>query len=227
MKGRFRRGFTIPEILVVAGVLVVVGAVVASLFTRGNSLYRHSETHIEMQRSGRVAIARITPYVSSMFDGDIPIGNPIVTPPPDPLATSESVVFFTTEDWLAPGYPSPSTSSLKVMEHGALESLKFLYRIRLDSRADGGTGHVLLERLAYDETTFVAGDSSTYPMTEEMVLYRARTDEEILNFRFHRVRASILTLEFQTKKTTRSDSNQPIVVLEDFRSTFNLPHAGI
>lgn len=219
-------GFTLPELMIVMSIMLIIGGVVASLFTRGHSLYRHGETHIEMQRSGRIVIARITPYVSSMFDGDIPIGNPIVTPSPDPLATSTDVVFFTTEDWLTPGYPSATTSSLAVVDHESLESLKFLYRVRLDDKDSGGTGHVLLEKLSYNEATFNAADPTTCPAVEELVLYRAREDEKLLNFRFSRVRAAVLTLEFQTEKTTRSDANQPIVITEDFRATFNLPHAS-
>lgn len=227
-----QRAFTIPEMLVVVTLFTIIGTVVAALFTRGNSAYRHGETHIEMQRYGRQVINRITPHASSMFDGRNPSALPIVAPPPDPALQTQTLTFYTTEDWLSLDYPSPTTSSTQVLDQAGLRNLRFVYQIRYDnpSKPGGGSGDVLLERLnpaTFDVATFDPNDPSTYAVTNSRVLVRRKVGETLKNFRFTRVRSTLVVLEFETEKETRSDANQPILINEKFRATFNLPSKSV
>ena len=218
------RGFTILELTIVFSIFLIIGIVVANLFTHGSAVYRHSEGHIEMQRTGRLAIARMTPYVSSMFDGDLPLELPIIQPPSEPDAESDRLIFRSTEDWLGNGYPSPQTSSLYVQSHDEIEGLTFLYQIRYQAPVGAGErGEILLEKLNYDQATFDAANPATYPVISSKSLYRLKDNEAINEFVFKRLRATVVTLDFKLNTTVKSEVKSPVDVTEDFRATFNLP----
>ena len=224
MKRAFLRGFTILEMAIVFSIFLIIGIVVANLFSHGSAVYRHSEGHIEMQRTGRLAIARMTPYASSMFDGDLPLELPIVQPPAEPDAESDRLIFRSTEDWLGAGYPSPQTSSLYVQSHEDIEGLTFLYQIRYQAPVSPvDRGKILLEKLNYDQATFDPADPATYPVSSSRTLYGLKENEEITEFVFKRLRATVVTLDFKLKTTVKSEVKAPVEVIEDFRATFNLP----
>lgn len=213
-KRKPKKGFTIIELLVVASLFTVIGTVVAMLFTRGNSTYRHGETHIEMQRSGRSIVARLTPYLSSVFNAASPSANPILVPAAaDPNIHEPSVRFVTTEDWLSGSYPSQLTSA--TLATSTLDLRNFTYQIRQDSNGD-----VLLERL--NETS-----PGTFAVTNTKTIQRQKKDESISNLQFTLVRSNLLLFQFETSKETRSTSNTPMTVKEDFRITYNLPTKGV
>lgn len=215
-----KSGFTLPEILIVASVLVLIGLVVASLFSKGQHVYRHGETHIEMQRQGRRVIGRLAPYLNSMYDADLPVSLPILYPPPDPEQSSDRVLFFTTEDWLADDYPSATSSSLAISAYEQVDALTFLYQVRLES----ASGNIVLERFAYNSATFSLNNPATYPLEKQFTIHRRRGVEAIANFRFKRPKATVLTLEFDIEDSSRSASNTSQELNEHFRTTFNLPN---
>ena len=217
-----RKGFTLLEILIVMSVFSIIATVVATLYTRGFSVYRHGESHIELQREGRNAIARMTPYISSMFDADLPVGLPMLEPPSDPTQEADHVTFFSTEDWLAKDYPSPTTSSLEVKSYEGIESLTFLYRIATDQQ-----GNIVLERLDYDKDTFTPEALGSLPVTDRRVLLQLPKGEEMASFRFYRPRSTVLSLDFEIRKSTRSDANTPLQLREQFRTTFDLPYSTL
>lgn len=205
-----RRGFTISELLIVASLFTIIGTVVAFLFSRGNSAYRHGESHIEMQRAGRQVVARVTPFISSVFNAASPSTNPIRLPAAaDPNVNTTSVIFTTTEDWLSLDYPDAVTSSTLAASTADLRN--YTYRITQDNN-----GNVVLHQL--DEPT-----PDTFNITNTKVLVRQKQSEQISNLRFTLVRSNLLVMEFQTSRETRGDANQPMTVTEDFRITFNLP----
>lgn len=204
------KGFTIIEILIVASLFTIIGTVVALLFSRGNSTYRHGETHIEMQRAGRSIVARMTPYLSSVFNAANPYASPILVPATaDPNISEDKVRFVTTEDWLSNNYPSQLTSATLATSTADLRN--YTYQIQQD-----GSGNVILERL--EEPT-----PGNFNITDTRVLRRQKTKEQINNLRFSLVRSNLLLFQFETAKETRGEANTPVMVKEDFRITYNLP----
>lgn len=208
-----RRGFTIVEVLIVASLFTIIGVVVASLFTRGASTYRHGETHIEMQRSGRTVVSRLTPFLSSIFNAANPTATALIVPAsadPNPNPVPNLVRFRTTEDWLNPAYPSQTTSSRMALSTADLRN--YTYQIIQDANS----GDVLLQKL--EEPT-----PGTFNVLETRRLVRQKKSEEITNLRFTLARSNLLVMEFETVKETRGDGNQPMTVTEEFRVTYNLP----
>jgi hypothetical protein len=172
-----------------------------------------------MQRVGRNAIGRITPFISSMFVAGSPSASPIEVPASaDPNLSSPFVIFHTTEDWLNPNYPSRFTSSTMALSTDDLRD--YAYRIQQDAN-----GNIILEQL---QEVLPSTDPKTFNATgANRVLYRRKTNEQINNFGWTLVRANVLVLNFETAAETRGDSNQPITVKEKFRATFNLPAKSI
>lgn len=208
------QGFSLLEMLIVVSIFGTVATVVTLLFSRGTSLYRHGETHIEMQRVGRHITARVTPYITSIFNASSPSASALLIPATaDPAIETNLVRFRTTEDWLSNSYPSQLTSSRLAASTADLRN--YVYQIQLD-----GDNHVVLERL--EEPT-----PGTFNVTDSLVLVRKKPSETLSNLRFTLVRSNLLLLQFQVSKETRGDSNQPITVNEDFRITFNLPTKSV
>ncbi len=216
MRGRSKPqwGFTISELLIVASLFTIIGTVVAFLFSRGNSAYRHGESHIEMQRAGRTVVARVTPFISSVFNAASPTAAAIRLPATaDPNIHENTVRFFTTEDWLAPTYPDVNTSS--TLANSTADLRNFTYQILQDNN-----GNVVLQKL--NEPT-----PDTFNVANTKVLVRRKADETISNLQFTLVRSNLLVMEFQTSRQTRGDGNQPMTVKEDFRITFNIPTKSV
>lgn len=148
-----RRGFSLLEILIVSSMITLVTAVTISIFHRGTLLYRHGETHIELQRSARQLVNRLTPYIGSMFDADQPSARPIDLPanPGEAFAT-DTLVFCSTEDWFHPDYPSPGVApspATSAIAATGVESLgRYGYQVRLlNQPGDRNHGCFVLERL--------------------------------------------------------------------------------
>lgn len=208
------KGFTLLEMLIVVSIFGTIATVVALLFSRGTSLYRHGETHIEMQRVGRHITARVTPYITSVFNAASPSASALLIPATaDPNLDSNLVRFRTTEDWLSTNYPSQLTSSRQATSTADLRN--YIYQIQLDADSN-----VVLERL--EEPT-----PGTFNVTDSTVLVRKKPSETISNLRFTLVRSNLLLLQFTASKVTRGESNQPMTVNEDFRITFNLPTKSV
>jgi prepilin-type N-terminal cleavage/methylation domain-containing protein len=224
------RGFTVVEMMIVCTLMGLVTTVVAMLFNKGHHLYRHGESHIELQRSGRHLVSRLTPYVSSVFDADNPSAVPLRRPAGASLSSPE-LVFNTTEDSarLAP--------AIKDLE-------KFTYRVRVvdaDDATDENRGCVVIERLEGD------GAAPPYvvstPLRENSrVLLRPKQDESIpvcpggdsdactepdhdRHFRFTWANdlKNGFYLSFSIRTTVRGEVGQDMEIFEDFRITFNLP----
>jgi len=224
--------------LVVAATFSLITSVVAVLFTQGTYTYRHGESHLTMQRGGRLLAARVTPYLASVFDAVTPSLTPLwldtdpsaavitlgqrmpVNPsrgdpthtPVDPEASK--LYFTTTEDWLGPGFPSQLTSS--TMATSTADLRNFTYRIRYDdpSAAVMGDGQVLLERL------IPGAGGLQVEQTRRLYLEK---NEALKDFRFVLARANLLQMEFTMQTSIRSAQNQEQITSENFRFTFNLP----
>lgn len=211
---RQKTAFTLIEMLIVVSIFAIVSTVVALLFSRGTSLYRHGETHIEMQRSGRHLTARVTPYITSMFNVNSPTASAMIVPATaDPNLESPILRFRTTEDWLNAAYPSTLTSSMMAGSTSDLRS--HIYQVQ-----QAPDGNVVLERL--EEPT-----PGTFNVTDTRVLLRKKPNETFSALRFTLVRSSLLVLKFETSKETRGDNNQPVTITEKFRITFNLPTKSV
>ena len=214
---RVSKGFTIIELLIVASLFTVIGTVVAFLFTRGHSAYRHGESHIEIQRTGRDLGCWVTPFLGSMFHA-VPSGRTIIVPETtDPNIQRPFVQFRTTEDWLDGAYPSQTTSSRLAQGLGDLGV--FEYRINQEA----ATGNILLEKmeLTLDETA----PSTTVLNTRTLV--RQKASETISNLQFTLQKSNLLLLTFRTSRETRGAANQPLTVNEDFQIVFNLPTKSV
>ena len=214
---RAKRGFTLLEILIVATLFTIIGAVVASLFTRGASTYKHGETHIEMQRNGRRIVARLTPYFNSAIKVGIPLGAPAIINP-----QAGEVTFSTTEDWFDPNYPSPTTSATLAPNVGALN--EFYYRVR----QDGTEGDIFLEKVT-ETLPSPSPPTRSFTTVDSLRILRQKKNERIKNLRFSLIgTGTLLLMEFETTKMTRGDDDDSagageIRVEEKFRITYNLP----
>jgi prepilin-type N-terminal cleavage/methylation domain-containing protein len=147
-----KRGFSVLEMLIVCALIGLVTTAVALLFTKGTQIYRHGESHIEMQRAGRHLVTRLSPFVQSMFHSNSPTLSPLVNP--DVIGVSRpELVFRTTEDWFAIGYPAAANTSATTAT--SISDLRnFFYRVRLvNDPTDPNNGNVVLERLNCDSTT--------------------------------------------------------------------------
>jgi prepilin-type N-terminal cleavage/methylation domain-containing protein len=242
MKRARHSGFSLTEMLIVMAIFSLVTTVVALLFSKGSHLYRHGEAHIEMQRSGRHLVSRLTPYIGSVFDSDNPTATPLRSPA-GADSSSPELVFNTTEDWFALDYPSAATSARLVPSIGNLN--RFTYRVRrVNDATDENDGNVVIERIDGDGAAppYVV----TLPLLENTrVLLRPKPGESIpacpitnasdpcpdppaehaRHFRF--TWANDLKdgffLTFTARTTARSEAGLPVEINEDFRITFNLP----
>lgn len=240
MKARLakKRGFSLIEMLIVLTVFSLITSVIAVLFTQGMFTYRHGESHLMMQRGGRILAGRVTPYLASMFDAVTPSLTPLwldtdasaanivlgqrmpVNPargnpgtlPVDPEASK--LYFTTTEDWLGVGYPSQFTSSTKATSTQDLRSYPYRVRYEDPNPAVFGDGQILLERLIPGGAGLVVDQSRP--------LYIEK-DESLKDFRFVLTRANLLQMEFTMQSRVRSAQNLDQVTNETFRFTFNLP----
>ncbi len=155
--------FTLIEMLVVVSMFGLIMGVIATLFAKGTQVYRHGETHIELQRSGRHLASRLTPYLVTAYDAYRPSIDPIVCPagvnpdfPENPADRVRVVRFYTTEDWLHADYDDrtdigrlgndqaplmpPTISSVSALS--TADFTQYLYEIGLDEEED-----VVLRRL--------------------------------------------------------------------------------
>lgn len=218
-------GFTVVEMLIVCSLLGLVTTVVALLFNKGSLIYRHGEAHIEMQRSGRHLVSRLTPFMGSMFDRDDASKTPVLLPA-NAGSSSPELVFNTTEDWFAVGYPSPTTSAIEASSVSNLG--KFTYRVRLINDAtDSNNGNVVLERIDGDGSAGPPYNTTLPVIDNTRVLLRGKPGETIENFAFewpNNLTDDLIRLTFTTRTHARGEtSGKPMEINEDFRITFNLP----
>lgn len=235
-------GFSLIEMLTVMALFATITTVVALIFNRGTFLYRHGESHIEMQRLGRHLVSRLTPYISSAFDPDSPTKVPLHSPQSAAVSSPE-LVFNTTEDWFAPDYPSPATSARLAPSVESLQ--RFTYRIRrVNDPANVNNGNVVVERLNGDGTPpYVV---TAPPLDNTRVVLRPKEGETIpccpisnptdpcpsppaeharhFKFSWANDGKNGFYLTFTARTTTRGEAGIPIEVNEDFRITFNLPN---
>ena len=244
-----RRGFSLLEILIVCSLITLVTAVTISIFHRGTLLYRHGETHIELQRSARQLVTRLTPYIGSMFDADQPSQRPVRWPslPGDANATPV-LVFVSTEDWFAVDYPSPNTSAIEAPSDKELR--KFGYQVRLlDLPSDRNHGCFVLERLT-DDATATLNDSplpaapfavNLPTIDNTRVLFRPKRGDVIvvdppgtpvdqrqgpqfsLTSNNPLMADGTLHFSFTLKHAIRGDAPSKVDATEKFEATFNLP----
>lgn len=240
-KANFRsrqEGFSLVEMLIVAATFSLITSVIAVLFAQGTYTYRHGESHLAMQRGGRLLAARVTPYLASMFDAVTPSLTPLWldtdpsaanivlgqrmpvdpqrgdpnSPPVDPEASK--LYFTTTEDWLGGGYPSPLSSSTLAASTADLRNYPYRVRYEDPNPAELGDGQILLERLV--------ANGPGLQVEQKRRLYIEK-NEGLENFRFVLARANLLQMEFTMRTAVRSAQNQRQVTSENFRFTVNLP----
>lgn len=231
-------GFTLIEMLVVVTLFGLIMAVITTLFTKGTQVYRHGESHIELQRSGRHIAARLTPYLATMYDAYVPGSEPILVPPGvHPDNTFGFVRFLTTEDWLGEDYDlaarPPTVSTLSAQNSSDLR--RHIYQIGLNQEQD-----LILNRLTtltpldpdidpnFRNPTFVPTPTDTRAIvraknrnTDNPEVFEDRNGNPAFEFLYPR--RNLLLLRYSISKNTRGPNNQLMRITEPFRITFNLP----
>lgn len=228
------RGFSLLEMIFVTVMVSLITSLVALLFNRGTEIYRHGESHIELQRSGRHLVERVTPIIAAMCDRDDVSTVPVLrldSSPPQLLPSNtpqDQLLFYTTEDWFAIGYPTLTTSATLAVSPKTLG--KFLYRIRKVTQAsDRNYGNVVLERLESPVPPYVVTPQAR---DNTRVLLRAKEGEKIEDLSFSLPSsgsasdAAMLRMSFTTVRTdVRVSTAGKLDTKEGFVYKFRLTNA--
>lgn len=197
----FRKGFTIVELLVSMGLMAMVSVALLAIFASAQTAIGYGGARIELHGTGREMLRRISPYVmSAMYNPANPdpgsSHDAVVSPASG--ATATSVVFTTTEDFLAANYPSPANSSMLVPNPDNLAY--FTYRIRYVSPSNGipaPSGDVILEK--------VSNTSPYNPVAgvPTRVLARSTPDAVIRSCTFSRPVVNVVLVDMTVRGVTR------------------------
>lgn len=189
---RRRRGFTLPELLVSCLLISVISLALVSIFSQASGSTNLSSSRMNLSTKIVNGIRRIQPFITSAFapsssDSTIhfPLNSGTVSTPANPI---NQVIFTSTEDFLAEGYPSSGTSSrfwssdlvAQPMNNPINHNL-FLYRVKfyepidvVSGRAQGdpAPGSLPANRSLYGEVWFeraqTTNDRHIYPMTSDV-----------------------------------------------------------
>lgn len=235
---RRQSGFTIVEVMVVIVIMGIITTVVASMFAQGSSALQHGEAHNALQRAYRLISARVTPYISSAFDTNGVMGGatildpnqtadapPYTQAPRDPSGVnpilnalnepSSTLRFLTTEDFLAPAYPTGlNTSAAAATSLGTIGT--FVYQIDLD--VENG---LVLQKLDPTDGFNVVNNGG---LVQKPLFFSRENASIVPPVRYYHPAPDVLIMEVKlTGDDDLNDKTRQVKPTQTFRTTFNLP----
>lgn len=212
--------FTLPELMISLAILSILTTVLVLLYEQSYATVNRGTGRLALQQKARETVKRITPLVLSSFDNPDDGTDAMIEFPPQDANTYDNIVITTTEDWLASGYPSPTTSARRVTSIGAIAYVN--YRIRLNG------GDIVLERGTWNDAagTFTpnAGESRTLGYSDDP---RARDAVDFLALRVQKQAPNAIQVEVDVRVSVRNAAKQQEVINETITSIIQVPNASL
>ncbi|MGE0492011.1 MAG: PilW family protein [Vulcanimicrobiota bacterium] len=205
-----QKAFTLPELLITMALVSVIGLVLTVVYNQSYTSYDHGSTRVNIQTKGRQAMERLTPVVLSAFPGS---GQTIYVPDSNGTTASELVV-STTEDWLEPAYPSPTTSALSATGLGDITY--HTYRVVLRN------GDLLLERVIANGSNW-----DTDPNLAPRSLAHTDRQTTLVEFEVTRESTNALRVRLLMRGKTRGANRQERDIEHDLETILHVPHESL
>ena len=223
-------GFTLIETLVCMFLLSLISGVLISITTQSSALVSQGATKISLHQRSRSALERMAPYIATAVPDQ---ANGPAVPVPEKIkdtmtageitdpGANNSIEFWTTEDFLHPGY-SPDASTVTPNGQGykgwSLGDPHFLYRMRFDT-SKGAT------------YTTQASPPTTFPLGSIMLEKVDGGDPQdprplahnVIGFRVYRITSSCMEVQVQTAATRKGPQGNQIDVIESESSILSVP----